>query len=271
MKSILVHINPDEGQEARLQAALDVVRYFEGHLTCLQVSPLETFAAIDPYGVSQLLSETAERVREFATEQQKTIEERLRNEGIGWEWHSHLGDAARLLGDHSWLSDLVVVSSPGKNWKPRFEAPPAAADVAVRSRAPVLVVPDESRGFDCTGPMAIAWNGSPESCVAVRAALPMLHQASAVHVLTVAEADGFDFPSVEASAYLSRQGIESELHELEHGSAPISDLLLDAAKAQQAVCLVMGAFGHSRLRENIFGGVTRGMLQRATLPLLLSH
>lgn len=271
MKSILVHINPDEGQESRLQAALDIVRCFEGHLTSLQVSPVETFAAMDPYGVGQLLSDTAEKVRAYAAEQKEKIEERLQNEGIAWEWHSHLGDAARLLGDHSWLSDLVVVSSPGKDWKPRFEAPPAAADVAVRSRAPVLVVPDESRGFDCTGPMAIAWNGSPESCVAIRAALPMLRKASSVHVLTVAEEEGFDFPSVEASAYLSRHGIESELHELERDSAPISDLLLETAEAQRAVCLVMGAFGHSRLRENILGGVTRGMLQRATLPLLLSH
>lgn len=271
MKSILVHINPDEGHEARLQAALDIVRYFEGHLTCLQVSPVETFAAIDPYGVGQLLSETAEKVREYAAEQKRKIEDRLKNEGIGWEWHSHIGDAARLLGDHSWLSDLVIVSSPGKDWKPRFEAPPAAADVAVRSRAPVLVVPDEARGFDCSGPMAIAWNGSPESCVALRGALPMLRKASSVHVLTVAEDDGYDFPSVEASAYLSRYGIESELHELKRDSAPVSDLLLEAAEAKKAVCLVMGAFGHSRLRENILGGVTRGALQRATLPLLLSH
>ena len=271
MKSILVHINPDEGQEARLQAALDVVRYFEGHLTCLQASPLETFASMDPYGVGQLLSETAEIVRGFAAEQQKAIEGRLQNEGVNWEWHSHLGDPARLLGDHSWLSDLVVVSSPGKDWKPRFEAPPAAADVAVRSRAPVLIMPDGSRGFDCTGPAAIAWNGSPESCVAIRAALPILRQASAVHLLTVEEADGYEFPPIEAAAYLSRQGIENELHELKQGSAPISDALLDAAAAQQATCLVMGAFGHSRLRENILGGVTRGMLQKATLPLLLAH
>ncbi len=271
MKSILVHIHRDEGQEARFQAALDVARFFEGHLTCLQVAPLETFASIDPYGVSHLMSETAEKVREFAASEQKAMEDRLKKEGASWDWHSHTGDPARLLGNHSWLADLVVVSSPGDDWKQRFDAPPTAADVVVRSRAPVLVMPDDARGFDCSGPVAVAWNGSPESCVALRSALPLLKKASGVHILTVDEDDGYDFPPTEASAYLSRHGISSDLLDLSEGSAPISDTLINAAETRGATCIVMGAYGHSRFRENILGGVSRGMLQKARLPLLLAH
>ena len=266
MKSVLVHINRDDGQEARFQTALDVVRAFEGHLTCLQVSPLEAFASLDPYGVSYLLSETVSRIRELSAEEQFAFEERLRNEGLTWDWHSQTGDPVRLIGDHSWLADLVILSSPGEDW-----ARDTAAAVAVRSRAPVLVVPAESRGFDCGGPVAIAWNGSAESCVAIRAAMPLLTRAQAVHLLTVAEEDEFDFPATEASAYLSRHGVASELVELPRGAAPISDTLLHAAEARGTTCLVMGAYGHSRLRENILGGVTRGMLQKSHIPLLLAH
>lgn len=271
MKSVLVHINRDSGQEARFQAALDVVRAFEGHLTCLQIAPLETFAVPDPYGVSYLLNQTFEVIREMEKAEKQAFEVRLKNEGLSWDWHSHSGSPARLLGDHSGLADLVVVSSPGAEWKSRFEEPPVAASVIMRSRAPALVVPEESRGIDCSGPVAVAWNGSPESCAAIRSTLPLLKMASAVHLIAVTEEKKYDFPSTEASAYLSRHGVASELIEVRPGAAPISDVLLEAANAREASCLIMGAYGHSRLRENILGGVTRELLAKANLPLLLAH
>lgn len=271
MKSVLVQINRDSGHEARLQAALDVVRAFDGHLTCMQVTSLETFASLDPYGVGYMLAETITFMRDVEEKEKKACEEALQNEGVNWDWIVESGDAARMLGDHSWLSDLVVVSAPADDWKPRLEAPPTAADVVVRSRAPVLVVPPESRGLDCRGPAVIAWNGSPESCSAIRAALPLLRKASAVHLIHAGSEEGFDLPSTDASTYLARHGIASELVEIEPGRAPICETLLDAAEARKASYLVTGAFGHSRLRENILGGVTKGLLQKAKLPLVLAH
>ena len=271
MKSVLVHINRDDGQEARFQAALDLVRAFEGHLTCLQVAPIEAFAAVDPYGVSLLLAQTIEQIRDFEQEEKAKFEERLSNEGLSWDWHSHSGDPTRLIADHSWLADLVVVSMPGREWKPRIEAPPISAEVVTKSRAPVLVMPDASRGFDCSGPVAVAWNGSPESCAAIRAALPLLKKASSVTLVAVGQEEEHDLPPVEAAAYLSRHGVASELAEVKAGAAPISDTLLEAAETRKATCLVSGAFGHSRLRENILGGITRGLLQKSSIPLLLAH
>ena len=271
MKSVLVHIHRDDGQEARFQAALDVVRAFEGHLACLQTAPLETFAAVDPYGVSYLLAQTVEQIREIEQEEKAQFEARLANEGLSWDWHSHSGDPIRLIADHSWLADLVVVSAPGREWKPRLEAPPVSAEVVMKSRAPVLVVPEASRGLDCTGPVAVAWNGSPEACAALRGALPLLKHASSVTLVAVANDDGFDLPPIEASTYLARHGVPSELIELKPDGGPVSDLLLDAAEVRKAACLVTGAYGHSRLRENILGGVTRGLLQKSAIPLLLAH
>ncbi len=271
MKSVLVHINRDEGQEARFQAALDIARAYEGHLTCLQVAPLETFAAVDPYGVGYLLTQTIDQIRELESEEKSKMEADLSNEGVPWDWHSHTGDAGRLLSEHSWLADLVIVSSPGKEWKPRLEAPPTAADVVMNSRAPVLVVPDAARGFDCDAPVAIAWDGSPEACAAIRTALPLLKRASAVHLLYVDGDEEFDLPSTIASEYLSRHGVSSELSELKPEGGPVTDALIQAAETRKVSCVVMGAYGHSRLRESILGGVTRGMLQKAPMPLLLAH
>jgi len=271
MKSILVHINRDDGQEARLQAALDIVRAFEGHLSCLQTTPIEAFASIEPYGVDFQLAETIARMREMDREEREAMEVRLRGEGISWDWAAEMGDARRLVGEHSWLADLVVVSQPAQDWLPPTPPSPVAADVVLHSRAPVLTVPDDCRGIDCGGPVAIAWNGSPEACAAIRAALPLLERASTVHLIAVTGEDGLDLPSTDASAYLARHGVESELVELERRDAPIAELLLAAATVRKASCLVTGAYGHSRLRENILGGVTRDLLRKAKLPLLLAH
>lgn len=271
MKSVLLHICRDDGREARLQAALDIVKAFDGHLTCLQATPLDIFTSVDPYGVSLLLADTIEQVRALEYEEKQEVEARLRNEAIGWEWHSHAGDAAKLLGDHSWLADLVVVTVPGREWKPRLETVPTAADLVTRCRAPVLAVPEDSRGFDCSAPIAIAWNGSPEAGAALKAALPLLRKASEVFLITIAEEGVHDLPSTDASEYLARHGVASELVEVKAGAAPVSEVLLDTAAARKAACLVAGAYGQSRLRENLLGGVTRGLLQRATIPLLLTH
>mgnify|MGYP001052978491 CR=1 FL=1 len=86
MKSVLVHINRDEGQEARLQAALDLLRTFDGHLTCLQVAPLEALASIDAYGAGYLLGEAVQQIREIEDEEKGQLETRLRNEAISWDW-----------------------------------------------------------------------------------------------------------------------------------------------------------------------------------------
>ena len=270
MKSVLVHINRDEGQEARLQAALDLLRTFGGHLTCLQVAPLEALASIDAYGAGYLLGEAVQQIREIEDEEKQKLETRLQNEGVSWDWVNEAGDAARSICNHSSLADIVVVSKPEAG-KPSSLSSQVASDVVLRSRAPVLVVPEQSRGFDATLPAAVAWNGSAEAGIAIRDALPLLQRASTVSLLAVAEESEYDLPAIDASTYLARHGVISDLIELKTHGGPITDTLLDAASAQSAGCLVAGAYGHSRLQENILGGVTRGLLQKSTIPLLLAH
>lgn len=271
MKSILVHINRDEGQEARFQAALDVTRAFEGHLTCLQISPLEAYLTADPYGIAFMLEQTLQQVRQEEDIEREAIEARLRAEGANWDWHTHTGAPARLLAEVGALADLIVVSSPGGEWPARLEVPPTAADVLMRSHTPVLAVPDTVRGLDCGGVAVVAWNGSPEACQAVRAALPMLRLASRVLLVHVDDDSGYDLPPTEAASYLSRHGVQSELVPLKRESRPVADTILAEAGARGAAYLVMGAYGHSRLRERLLGGVTREMLERSRLPLLLVH
>jgi nucleotide-binding universal stress UspA family protein len=271
MKSVLVHINRDEGQEARFQAALDVTRAFAGHLTCLQVSPLEAYLTADPYGIAFMLEQTLQEVRKEEDIEREGIESRLRAEGANWDWHTHTGAPARLLAEVGAMADIIVVSSPGGEWPARLEVPPTAADVLMRSHTPVLAVPDSVRGMNCGGVAVVAWNGSPEACQAVRASMPLLRQAAQVLLVHVDEGGGYDLPPTEAAAYLSRHGIRSEIVPLKRGGRPVADVILAEAGTRGAAYVVMGAYGHSRLRERLLGGVTREMLEKARLPLLLVH
>ncbi|OCC23681.1 hypothetical protein MB02_10995 [Croceicoccus estronivorus] len=272
MKSVVVHIGLDGEQEARYQVAVDVVRAFEGHLTCVQTStPVDAYLPVDPFGGGAFIGDSFERMRKAEQDDRTRMEERLKVEGLSWDWHSHAGSTARLLTSHSWLADLVVVSAPPADWAARLGTPPVAAQVAVHARAPVLVVPEGASGFDCEGPAIIAWNGSPEACQAVRAALPLLQRAKSVTLVAVQEADRYDLPPLQASTFLSRHGVSSEIVEVPADGRSVAEVLRTAATDRKAAFLAMGAYGQSRWQESLLGGVSRDMLIGTPLPLLLAH
>lgn len=272
MKSILVYMTPDEGLEARFQASVDIVRCLNGHLTCLQpVASIESYTPVGPYGAAVFAEDALQRVREIEARERQKLEVRLRGEGVNWDWHAHSGGAAALMASHSWLSELAVVSVPTSDWRSRFEMPPIAADVVVRSRAPVLAVPNGLEGFDCHASALVAWNGSPEACLALRGALPLLALADSVVLATVPEDNAYELPSSEAAKFLSRHGISSEILEMPAGGEPVAAALRNAAKGCSAAYVVMGGYGHSRIRESLLGGATREMLIDSPIPLLLAH
>lgn len=108
----------------------------------------------------------------------------------------------------------------------------------------------------------------------MRAAVPLLAKASKVYLATVTEESSkerYDLPPVEGAEYLSRHGIASEILELPAGDAPAIETLLSAAKSRECSYLVMGAYGHSRLAEMLFGGATRKALTDPQIPMLMAH
>lgn len=272
MKSILLFANLDSGLEARLQAALDAVRLFGGHLVCLQVTPFDGYIMADPFGGVYALPSAMKEVRRAEEEHRAAIEKRLRVEGVSWNWVRLDGSPGQYVVDRARLCDLIVLTLPAAEGGEDEEKSPVGllSEVAVHARAPLLAVPHESRGCDLAGVAAVAWNGSPESAHALRLALPALTRASAVHILTVTD-DASGFPATEACEYLSRHGIASELYPSAREGRSTAAALADAAGSVAAEYLVMGAYGHTRLREAVLGGVTRAMLLRSTLPLLLAH
>ncbi|WP_166038053.1 universal stress protein [Sphingosinicella sp. YJ22] len=271
LRSILLHVDGEEGQEARVEAALDLARAFEGHITCVQINPFRSgYVGVNALGGAVAIPEFIEEIEQAKAERRQRLEDRLRAEQVLWAWQEVTGDVAQSLIDLSRLTDVVVLNGPGEDPWSAVDALSLSGEVIVHARPPVLVMPARRRSLDCFGRALVAWNGSPESCNALKASLPMLRGASGVHI-AIATREETAFPATLASEYLGWHGIKSDLREIELGTRELWEALLHEASQVGAAYIVMGGYGHSRFREAVLGGTTRAMLKLADLPLLIGH
>ena len=275
MKNILLLVHDDVGQEARLQAALDVTRAVDGHLRCLDVTQLPVaYGTYSPPAGAMIVEGDLQAMLledEYAREgeNRQRLEARLAGEGVSWDWTDITGDMAEVVVAMADLADLIVLNRKLDGF-PAPDARGIAGAVVTRAHRPVLAVPDKLTSFNIGGRALIAWDGSPSAAAAMRASVPLLALASEVRLLCVETDDGgglFD----DAASYLSRYGIHAELRRVPAGTRSPADVILGECGAWDAGWCVMGAYGHSRLRETLFGGVTRRMLTDCSIPLILGH
>jgi len=267
MKNILVLSHDDRGQEARLQAALDLARAFDGHLTCVDVVevPMLPTGPLSGAGHGLFVAETERQ----DSEHRARIRSQLAKEDISWNWLEMSGEVTACLADAARLSDLIVASAHAPGFL-GLDEHHLAAKVVVNAKTPVLAVPDATRGFDPAGTAIVAWDGSDHAAAALRAAIPLLRRASHV-VLAEVEDDSIQTAAEDAATYLSRHGIHPRLHREGLRLGTVAKTLLDAITRLDAHYVVMGAFRHGRVAENVFGGVTRTMLEKSPVPLFMAH
>ena len=272
MKSILVYADNGTAFEGRLQVALDLARNHDGHITFLQATPLSAFIFMDPVGGSYVPASALEQLRADEDQLRRRVEAQMKIEDLPWNWVAYDGDVTKAVVSASRLADVIVLSLDNAQNNVRPHPMLSIADVAVETRCPVLAVPADAKSLDTGGRILVTWDGGHESANAMRAALPLLQHAGSVHLVTIVEPDKAGaFPSIEASAYLSRYGVHSELVERERGKLSIEETIESVAGEIGADLIVMGAFGHSRLRETLLGGVTRYFLSDSNIPLFLAH
>lgn len=269
MKSVLLHVDEDTALESRLQVALDLCRNQDAHLTCLQATPYSAYVAFDPLGAAFTQQDLVADVRAREAALREKIEARLAQEDVRWDWAAADGDVVRLLAAWSAVSDVVVVSQAAPS-KDLMRPQAVASDLVFEAQCPVLVVPDAMEALDLKGPVVVGWNASPEAARAIRLSIPLLKDASAVHIVTIGEDDA-DMPQMAASTYLSRHGVSSDLHSVPSGNGKPQEVLLKFAHEVGARMVVMGAFGRSRLRETLLGGVTKALLGHSDVALLMAH
>jgi len=265
MKTILLLVHDDEGQEARLQASLDVARAIDGHLKCLDVAVMPVFVGDFYSGAGEAMLLADERRQE--ADNRVRIEVRLAKEDVPWDWTDTTGALAPALEEAALLADLIVVNRALDFPIPDMRG--VAGDLLIRSGKPILAVPQESRGFDPRGHVLICWDGSPCATAAMRAAVPLLKLAGTVMLLEIGE-DGVSSSAEDAAEYLSRHEVHAVI-ERRPSVAHKADMILDQIAQERADYVVMGGFSHLRLQEALFGGVTRTMLGKCPVPIFMAH
>jgi len=268
MRSILLYANHDSGTVDRVEAALTIAAAFNSHIHCLQVTPFNNYVVMDPFGGVYAMSRILEQLRAEEAKNQAEVEGRLRRAGASWTWINETSDPEGAALDRMNLVDIAIVSIGGEADESAHT--PAAARLAIRTNTPILGISSEGPRLDVGGNAMVAWNGSPEASRALCNAVPLLALASRVTIVEVTE-DHSGFPALEAAQYLGYHDIKAEVREHPKAEDSTSDALRRAAVEIEASYIVMGSYGHSRLHERVFGGVTKDFSRTSPCTLFLSH
>jgi nucleotide-binding universal stress UspA family protein len=283
LRDILVVLDGTARGKAALALAVNLAVRDHAHLSGL--CPLEVLYPDDlafsvggypdlfatPVLASQLEADATDRAQEIG----ENFKEQLASHGLKGDWLELMGSAGLLAARRAALADLVVLGQ----MDPQRELPKAAGnlveDVLMRSGRPVLLVPYAGNVEQVGRNVLLGWNGSREAVRAAHDAMALFAEGAKVTVLSVdplTAADGDPIlPPSDLAAHLTRHGFEvSAARTVADGITP-SDALLSYACDISADLIVIGGYGHSRLRELILGGVTRDLLQHMTVPVLMSH
>ena len=278
IKTIVVHLDATPHCLARVDLAIRIATAHGAHLVGLAPTGLPdvlaTMSSAVPDGV-EFIALSARFLRERADTVASDFIERARAAGIA----SH---EARVVVDepldaivwHANCSDLLVIGQTDGSASPDGVAWDFPQQAVLHAGCPVLVVPHAGH-FPAVGErVLIAWKGTREAVRAVRDALPILRTAQQVVLIEVADdappTDAQRIALLEVQAWLNRHEVESEVR-LESGADAAGDVLLSRAADFESDLIVMGAYGHSRVREWVLGGVTRHLLNHMTVPTLMSH
>jgi nucleotide-binding universal stress UspA family protein len=272
---VLVYANNFETWSPAVEYAAGLAARENANLTATYVYPTPAFM-MPAYGASALLTAIVEHTRRVEKESlaaEKRFVAWARARGVrhaSWQVvEGYLPDALTHVGN--W-HDLLVL---GRDGEIPWESAGDVGALLVRCGLPCIVVPqawNEPARFEC---IALAWNGSPEGLRAIHAARPLLAKAARVVLLGGRRRDPLAEigwrPEFELHGYLRRHGVEVEDVPIVAAGSEVGEALLDAAGRAKADLLVMGAYGHARFSEWVFGGATRHVLEHAKLPILMRH
>ncbi|HTV45914.1 MAG TPA: universal stress protein [Stellaceae bacterium] len=291
IKTILVPATGYPSDAAVFATALAVARPFGAHLDVVHVgidaAALATTMAVDGGGaamVGGLIEQLDQDTRGREARARRLFEEFCAREGVtitdtppsppgpptgpSAHWIRRTGAEAYCIAEHGRATDLMVIGRPGDG---DGVAPETIETALLDSGRPVLIPPSAPLTV-LPQTVVVAWKATREAAHALTAALPFLDIAKEVVILTVAEEEDLSSEEgIQLMTNLRWRGLAVSGGRIEPDGRSPADTLLAAAAARRAL-LVMGGYGHSRLREWIFGGFTQHVLQTAAaVPVLIAH
>jgi nucleotide-binding universal stress UspA family protein len=274
-KTLLVHLDHRPRAAARLELAFRLAERFDAHLTGL-------FAPGTARLPSYAYAEGGPALREVMEQRQAQVEQEARQRfqefaarnGAGRaEWRASTADPEAAMRLSARYADLVIAGQPEEGDEGALRG--LGEELALSAGRPVLFVPYAGKVADVGRRVLIAWDAGREAARAVTDALPFLQRAEAVEVTAfdperLARRHGEE-PGADIGLFLARHGVKVSVARQTGAGYEIGAQILTRAADTAADLIVMGAYGHSRVRELVLGGVTRTLLGAMTVPVLMSH
>ncbi len=294
IKTIIVPAMGDRGDETRFATALAAARRFGAHIEFLHLrlapdqaaalsAPTEVGIAISGAGAWDIIEEKNRRrasrahksFAEFCEHAALPLADRAPGPGPGSvsaAWRETIGEEIDGLIDAARLNDLLVIRSGPQTGAQRYGlSPDAAGAVLLRAGRPLLLAPARAPS-SLGGTIVVAWKDAADSARAVTAAMPFLGRADRVVILNVEDDAASATGSVDALVERLRwHGLPVIGACIAAGRRSGIEAVVAQARALNADLLVMGGYGHGRMRELVFGGFTRHVLTKAELPVFLFH
>jgi nucleotide-binding universal stress UspA family protein len=277
-KTILMHCNDKRRIASLLAPTVSLAEKFQAHLIGLSVvPPVRVISMGAPDGPPIIVDEHCKLYREESPAMKSAFEAAARGRTFVSEWRDDEADAfgvADRVLQYARAVDLVVAAQTDPEWV-STDWLDVADRLTMESGRPVLIVPNAGTHASVGENVLVAWNARREAARAVFDALPILQRAKEVKVVWVnpqSEHDlAQDVPAADICAALARHGVKCQATEQVRPGAGVGETLLACAKDMSADLLVMGCYGHTRLRELVFGGASRHALAHMSLPVLMSH
>jgi len=275
-KEIAVYVDSTPDCETRIGAAVDLAHHHAARVVGVYVAPaLLGYTPHACWAVGAGVAAVIEHARAIETESATAARQRFVTLTSALEPTAEgrampQGGSDLELIQSARYADLAIVGQRDEEggrtrWLPML----------LGSGSPTLVIPERWRASGFGMRPLIAWNASREAHRAVRDALPLLARAHLVTVVVVdariGESEHGEEPGADIARYLARHGIQAHVKRIDAAGADTGVVILDCAAVAEGDLIVMGAYGHSRLTELVLGGVTRTMLERMRIPVLMAN
>jgi nucleotide-binding universal stress UspA family protein len=282
LKELLVQVNQAEGVESRLRLAMGLASRHSCRLTALFVGEWNR-AQSAARATAEMGLATAcalEQLDLVVNTQIRRVASRLWNElqrfhhtsGLGVEWHHVRGFCDTAIRKYSPLADLCILGHEGLDNVPSSDWS-LCESMLVSSGAPILYVPRATAVTTLGSRILVAWDGSRAAARALNDALPLIDKSDYTLILNLVGGQHEQSTAMlpRLAERLRRHCPSADCAQIEAAPRLIADVLQAKAGEMSADLIVSGAYAHSRLKERIFGGVTRSLLERTRFPLLMSH
>ena len=272
IRSILLHLDAAPGSIARLAVAREIAARHGAGLTAVFGVQPDMARADFAYSAGAALRAVEEGAATPWDRERARLHDLCASGEPEGAWCEIVGDTVThgFLAEAAYADLLVLGAAPGAG--PTGHAPPGFVEtVILESGVPAIIVPNRHGPQTIGSRILVAWNGSPPATRALHAALPLMAHAAEVHVASWGDhPPAAPYSRLDASEWLRRHGIASRTH-ARPPSSRVAEELAALAGDLQADLVVMGCYGHTRLRERMFGGVTRSSLATLPVPLLMAH